>query len=156
MVDRAAYLLLADGVAEEIRACEERAFQGHIPSWAWDFVRFLHRTSCGHTGGSTVVSFNYDTIIERLARLLREPDEQTPPRFECDSWLLDAREVDWPEFFKKLKTDDPVSEYLRSNLAEATQARLSAWDGGDVEEALEKDILEELNVGRSWMSHRWK
>ena len=143
--DKAAYLLLAGGIAEEIRCCEERAFSHPIPSWAYDFARYLHRTGSKREGECTVVSFNYDTILERLSRLLREPDEHEPPRFECDSWLLDTREVIWPEFLKKLKTDDPVSTYLRSRLKEETRNALSEWSEEDVPELLQKAVLSDLN-----------
>jgi len=59
---KSAFLTLSMIIADYIRECEEEVFQTEPPEWAKDFIQYLHQTK------QTVVTFNYDTILERLSR----------------------------------------------------------------------------------------
>lgn len=69
---------LVGAVAEIIRNCEERAWEGDIPEWVEPLSHYWHES------GARIVTLNYDTIVERALQQYRPP--QTPfsfPRLYC-------------------------------------------------------------------------
>lgn len=66
--DYGAFLELSSRLGSFIRECETRAFKTPAPSWAKEFASLLHLSK------STVVTLNYDTVLERLSRHLETPD----------------------------------------------------------------------------------
>jgi len=64
--DRAIFTRIQKSLAEHIATCEERAFKNPIPDWTTQLVERLHRDK------TTVITFNYDTVLERLVHELKQ------------------------------------------------------------------------------------
>jgi hypothetical protein len=58
--DLAEFYALSRLIAARIGECEEEAFNGSVPQWATRYAQYLAQTQ------TTVVTLNYDTILERL------------------------------------------------------------------------------------------
>jgi len=56
----ALFLKISRWLAKYIADCEEQAFKNEIPEWAKRLAKWLHETR------TSVITFNYDTIIERI------------------------------------------------------------------------------------------
>jgi len=61
LLEKACFLKASEAIAAKIRDAEERAFQSGIPEWARVLVRCLDAAGC------SVITTNYDTVLERLA-----------------------------------------------------------------------------------------
>lgn len=75
---RAAFLDVAELIASSITACERLALAADAPRWLKRLV------TCWHYGTSTVLTFNYDTIVEAtmLSLVLRGADATQSKRLE--------------------------------------------------------------------------
>ena len=56
--NRALFLRLSEWLAEHLWQCQERALGSPMPGWLGDLVRYMHEQQ------STVITLNYDTLIE--------------------------------------------------------------------------------------------
>ncbi len=56
--NRARFLRLSEWLAEHLWRCQERALGSPMPGWLGDLVRYMHEQR------STVITLNYDTLIE--------------------------------------------------------------------------------------------
>lgn len=61
---RGLFSYLTERITEVINQAEEKAFAQEPPQWAEEFVRYLHRNKV------TVITLNYDTIVETLATII--------------------------------------------------------------------------------------
>lgn len=68
-LDKAAFISINEMITKYIRICEDKTFKEELPQWSYDFVKYLHNNK------SIVASLNYDTIVERLARVIEPPDK---------------------------------------------------------------------------------
>lgn len=64
--DKANFRKIQNELANFIESKEETAFNGKIPEWSEDLIRFLHNSKI------SVISFNYDTVLERINYLTVE------------------------------------------------------------------------------------
>jgi hypothetical protein len=74
LIEKAAFHKLSAYIVEHIAGFESELYQSQtqIPSWAKDFVSYLH------TQKATVATFNYDTILEGLSTLYIRPFPNSP------------------------------------------------------------------------------
>jgi len=73
--DRAVFVEAQNALAETIEDSEAQAFESLVPEWAASLVRYLCRRR------ATVITLNYDTVIERCVALLKDGQEKgTWPR----------------------------------------------------------------------------
>ena len=63
--DQALFVETQRLLAHEIGRAEARAFQHQIPGWATQLVQYFHATQ------ATVITLNYDTVIERCVTLIK-------------------------------------------------------------------------------------
>lgn len=61
--DRALFLRVAEWLARYIEKCEDLAFKGNIKDWVIDLASWLHHTK------TPCITFNYDTVLERVCYL---------------------------------------------------------------------------------------
>ena len=84
--DRALFLRVATWLARYIENCEDLAFKGNnIKDWVIDLASWLHHTK------TPTITFNYDTVLERVCRLRVKaktwvPKNQYPPSWNPPSW----------------------------------------------------------------------
>lgn len=64
--DLACYHNIINKLKEYIEFCEDKSFNKETPKWIIDFVLYLHNNKI------PIVTFNYDTIIERILLLLSD------------------------------------------------------------------------------------
>ena len=143
---RSDYYRLAAGVAEHLTACESKAFRRTTPSWARDFVTYLHKSSVDLGAPRTVVSFNYDTVVERLAHVLRGPDEQAPRAHPVDTFLYVEEELHWEGVWRDLRSESPGAAFLCERLPEAAQRFLEAPDFAEPSDDIKRSIVSSLNT----------
>jgi len=64
--DEALFARVQKALAERITDCEDQAFKNPIPDWTAQLVEYLHSDKI------TVITFNYDTVLERLVYGLKQ------------------------------------------------------------------------------------
>jgi len=87
--DRALFLRVSKWLAKYIEECEDLAFKSDIPKHIVDLAQWLHKTK------TPVITFNYDTVLERVCYL----------NVIVDTDIFDPRTLNWT---KKLL---PLCEY---------------------------------------------
>ena len=76
--DQALFIATQKELAAEIARSEGKAFKQPVPDWAANLVKHLNETR------STVITLNYDTVLERTVHttLANRPDEHGPREFD--------------------------------------------------------------------------
>lgn len=76
--DQALFIETQKALAEEIARSEAQAFKHPVPEWAADLVQYLHETR------TTVITLNYDTVLERTLHkaLPGRPNRDGPREFD--------------------------------------------------------------------------
>ncbi len=72
-LDKVAFLTITKQISSYIEDCENEAFASKFPTWGENFVNYLHRNRW------VVATLNYDTIIERLATLIKRQSKDEHP-----------------------------------------------------------------------------
>ena len=67
--DKAAFIEISSLIVDYIIDCEEEAFEKNPEPWTAQFVEYLHNEQ------STVATFNYDTVLERLSSDLEKLED---------------------------------------------------------------------------------
>lgn len=70
--DRALFLRISKWLANYIEKCEDEAFKNDIPKHIVDLAQWLHKTK------TPVITFNYDTVLERVCYLYLRVETWVP------------------------------------------------------------------------------
>jgi hypothetical protein len=146
--DRAAFISLSRSISDFIKMCEAEAFRANYPNEVEEFVQYLHRQSIKSGLRITVATFNYDTVVERIARYLRAIDTPDDIAY-LRNFMYAPTEIadDGRNLLRYLRNQNQSShKYIKSRLSTSLCCEIDEFDlEKPPSQEFQNKILDELN-----------